>query len=284
MNLTSVASFASLKTGLNTTASASRDAMAARQEAKLKDAQSALQTLSTTKSTASDEKKAAAKQKVEEIKARIRMLKMAMPSDPRMAARMSAQLARELGAAVKAYAAAGGAATGMAPSTVAASEGTASDAASSSGTADIDARDAAAAEGAATAPEVKPDTNADTGAASGETKDGKDASAESRAAEDPYRKIIAAQEERAAIQSRQNESKRADSEFMTDVKRLATELKSIIAQAASKARQKSGGGSDPEVQAAQKAAAEMEKEISNATQSMSGSSGATAGIGISLTV
>jgi len=75
----------------------------------MKSAVTALESLKKSRTSVIEERKAAARQKIEQIKARIRMMRMSMPADPKAAAKMVAQLARELGAAVKAYASAGGA-------------------------------------------------------------------------------------------------------------------------------------------------------------------------------
>ena len=51
-------------------------------DARLNDARAAVETLKQRTSSASEEKKAAARKKIEEIKARLQMLQMAMIGDP----------------------------------------------------------------------------------------------------------------------------------------------------------------------------------------------------------
>ena len=115
MNLTSISGLSAMIGPASAPAAnnAANDAARLRQEAKVKDARAALETLKQRKTSADEDQKAAAKQKIEQLKARIRMMRMTMPADPKAAARMASQLARELGAAVKAYAAAGGSTAGM---------------------------------------------------------------------------------------------------------------------------------------------------------------------------
>lgn len=201
----------SVPTSLTLTADPSRAVTQAKDEQKLRAARAALQTYDKQRTEAADERKAIARKKAEDLKARIQMMKLSMPSDPKAAARVIAALARELGATVKAYGGAGG---GLdAGLTLVASE------------------------------TVTPET---TAAASDPGEDGADA-VESEAAgtpTDPYRQAIDAQEKRGAEMARRSESARADSEFATTVRGLMAELKAMALKARKDARE--AGDAPPE--------------------------------------
>lgn len=77
-----------------------------RREARLADAREAIETLKAARVSSRDVQKEMARRKLEEIKERIRMLKMTASMDPAGAARQIAALARELAGALKAYSAA----------------------------------------------------------------------------------------------------------------------------------------------------------------------------------
>jgi len=78
------------------------------------DSKRVLSQLQSSHSNINEQRKAAAQQKVDQLKARIQMLRMMAAVNPEAAAKMAKQLARELASAAKEYAAAsgGGASTG----------------------------------------------------------------------------------------------------------------------------------------------------------------------------
>jgi hypothetical protein len=218
----------------NPAAPSTRDPMQAQRETRLKEAKAALETMRQRSSSAADERKAAARKKVEDLKARIQMLKMTMPSDPKAAARMVAQLARELGAAVKAYGGSGGAMTDLA----------------SSASAGPPVAEASVAEGQAGAQAeasadivVPKDAPDDVGEEEGVSAKAADPDAKATPT-DPYRKAIEAQQTQAADQARKAEGVRADSEFVTTVKGLTADLKAMAKKAEADARRSGENGSE----------------------------------------
>ena len=256
-----------LSTAPTTPSTSALDAMRQRQEARAKDALTALQTLKSQKSSDNEEKKAAARKKVEDLKARIRSLRMTMVGNPEAMAKMAAQLARELGAAVKAYAAAGGSPAGMsAPATPAAdaSAGEASGAEASGAEGEAQAQAATAGAEAAAG---------DADETSGQYKAAQDASTRN----DPYRQVIERQQAQAAEQSRQNADKEADDKFASDVKGLVNELKAILRKAAEEAKRKGETSESPDQKTADKALAEIDDALGDIASPM-------AGLGFSLQV
>lgn len=245
-----------------TPSTASLDAVRQRKEARAKDALQVLQALKTRQSSANEDKKAAARKKVEDLKARIQSLRMTMVGNPEAMAKMAAQLARELGAAAKAYAAAGGSPAGMsatptpAPTPTADASAGAASGAEASGAGVGDAQ-VATAEGMAAD---------DTANASGEDASGKEASARI----DPYRQVIDRQQAQASEQARQNADKEADDKFVTDVKRLASELKAILRQAAEAAKRKGDPAESPDQKSAEKALAEVDAALEDIASPMAG--------------
>lgn len=226
----------SLITGLTSSLATSatpsaRDPLQAQREARLKEAKTALDTMRQQSSSAADQRKAPAKKKVEDLKARIQMLKMSMPSDPKAAARMVAQLARELGAAVKAYGGAGGSMTDLATGASTA---------------------APAAQGQANASEAQAGSQAEPSAdtAAEETGDSESASISTSdpnakaTPTDPYRKAIETQQSQTAEQARKAEGVKADSEFVTTVKGLMSDLKAMAKKAEADAKRSGENGSD----------------------------------------
>lgn len=213
-------------------------------DAKLNDARAAVESLKQRASNASEEKKALAKKKIEQIKARLQMLQMAMIGDPKAAARIAAQLARELGEAVKAYAAAGGSAAGMgAPATA----GTQSATEAVSGEVSGEAQSASPpAEGLA--------EDQGDGAAPGEEAAAKPAN--------PYQQAVDAAQTRINEAARRNGESQADREVLSEVKRLAAQIKAMARQAANKA---DGSAESDE---AERAVARMDREISDAVQAL----------------
>jgi hypothetical protein len=218
-------------------------------DARLNDARAAVESLKQRTSNASEEKKAAAKKKIEEIKARLQMLQMAMIGDPKGAARMAAALARELGAAVKAYAAAGGSTAGLGAASGAPATG------------------ALEAGGAEAAPE------AESGEVAAETSP-PEASAEATAEEaeaakasNPYQQAIDAAQVRINEQARRSGERQADRDTMDEVKRLAARIKAMAQRAKD----------TPEGDEAERAVAGMDREVQAAMRAMPD-------VGVALTV
>lgn len=200
-------------------------------DANLNDARAAVESLKQRTSSASEEAKAAAKKKIEQIKARLQMLQMAMIGDPKGAARMAAALARELGAAVKEYAAAGGS------------------------TAGLGAPEASGAEAApeAASGEVAPETSPPE--TSVEAPDGE---AETAKASNPYQQAIDAAQARINEQARRSGERQADRDTMDEVKRLAARIKAM----AQRAKDTPEGGE------VEQAVAGMEREVQAAMRAM----------------
>jgi len=209
-----------------------RQALAA---ARLNDARAAVESLKQRTSNASEEKKAAARKKIEEIKAWLQMLQMAMIGDPKGAARMAAALARELGAAVKAYAAAGGstASLGAASDTTTGGADVATD--TTSGEAQVEAADA------------------------GQPIPSEDRGAEISRSSNPYQQAIEASQSRIAEQARRSGELQADRDLLGEVRGLAARIKAM-AERASKG--------SPEGEEADRAVAGMEREVQAAVQAM----------------
>lgn len=209
-------------------------------DAKLNDARAAVESLKQRTSSASEEAKAAAKKKIEQIKARLQMLQMAMIGDPKGAARMAAALARELGAAVKEYAAAGGSAAGLGATSGASATGA------------IEASGAEAAPEAASveaAPEPSPPEM------SVEAPDGEAAAAK---ASNPYQQAIDAAQARIHEQARRSGERQADRDTMDEVKRLAARIKAMA----------QGAKDTPEGGEVERAVAGMEREVQAAMRAM----------------
>lgn len=228
-----------------------------RDKAKLDEARAALQALKSRPPTqAAEERKALARKKIDQLKARIRMLQMSASIDPKVTARMAAQLARELGAAVKAYAAAGGSTAELGVGAAGAAPATGETAAQ--GETDSAPSEGDAAEGATAIP-VDSDATA------------KDATADGRGAEDgkaadPYRKLIDEGNARSAALAKRTSESDADREFLTQAKGLANALKAALRQAQN--RQEAEALTPAERQAADKASADMDREIAEASASL----------------
>lgn len=220
-------------------ASAREERRQALADARLSDARAAVESLKQRSSSASEEKKAAAKKKIEEIKARLQMLQMAMIGDPKGAARMAAALARELGAAVKAYAAAGGSTAGLGAASGAPATG-----ASGTGGAEA-APEAASGEVAAAA--SPPEASAE------EAEE-----AEAAKASNPYQQAIDAAQARINEQARRSGERQADRDTMDEVKRLAARIKAMAQRAKD----------TPEGDEAERAVAGMDREVQAAVRAM----------------
>lgn len=221
-------------------ASAREERRQALADARLNDARAAVESLKQRTSNASEEKKAAARKKIEEIKARLQMLQMAMIGDPKGAARMAAALARELGAAVKAYAAAGGSTAGLGAASGAPATG-----ALEAGVAEA-APEAASGEVAAETP--SPETPA-----GGPTEE-----AEAAKASNPYQQAIDASQARINEQARRSGERQADRDTMDEVKRLAARIKAMAQRAKD----------TPEGDEAERAVAGMDREVQAAMRAM----------------
>ncbi|WP_292230642.1 hypothetical protein [Brevundimonas sp.] len=245
-----------------------------RAETKLRDAQSAVATLkqlnSAASSQASEQRKAAAKQRVDQLKARLQMLKMSGSVDPKVLA----QLARELKAAVKSYAGEGGSAAGLGGASVSASaaptDGASAQAPGADGEVSADPDAAQSAEHNAAQADV---------AASGDDragKDGKEAAAnpaDPRGETNPYRRMAQEAEVKFAEAARRGAATQADRDFLTEARSLANQIKSLAKSAASKtdpARQRDGAE-------AEKAAVEALKQVEDAGKDLGAS-------GVSITI
>lgn len=234
-------------TSLSLTTDGPRTAAQSRDEQRLRAAKAALQTYDQQRTEAAEERKAIARKKAEDLKARIQMLRMSMPSDPEAAARMIAALARELGAAVKAYGGAGGGLEAGLAATVPPATG-----------------ETVTAETTAVAPAPTTDSGEP---ATGETE---------AAPTDPYRQAAQAQQTRAAEQARRSESAKADSEFAAMVKSLMAELKAMARKAERDA--KSEGDPSPHDLSA------VDQTLQGIQSDLGAAGGALSGALVSLTV
>jgi len=232
---------------------AREDRRASAAEARLRDAQTAVETLKRRRSEASEERKALARRKVEQLKARLQALQSMASADPKGTGRLAAQLARELGAAVKAYAAAGGSASGLSAATA--------PAAPASPTVSGDA----ATTGEPGAAEVGPDGAGGARSENGEEKADGDPS-------NPYQQAIDAANAKAVEATRRGEESRADAEFSGEARRMAAQIKSLIRQALEKS---SDDASEPAAREAESAMAALERALADAD---------APGVGVSLLV
>lgn len=252
--LTSNLSSLALPTARGGSSSAGTNGAAGRDDARLKDALTALQSLKRPTSKASEEQKAAAAKKVEALKARIKMLRMSS-GNPASTAKAVAALARELGAAVKAYAAAGGgsAAVGLQP------------------TATPGPQDTGSAEAAEDA-EATDETEAETG-------EGERTPAAAHPS-DPYRKAQERLQADAAERARQNGSQEADAKFAAEAKGLAAELKAMLREAQQKAKRT---GDDRAMSADQRTADKALDQVTDAVADLTSPIGSV-GVGLSINV
>lgn len=197
-----------------------------RDQQKLRDARSAVETLKAGGANrtreAAEQRKAQARKKVEQLKALLRSMQMGAASNPKALA----QIARELKAAIKAYGGAGGSTTGMDAGTTA--DKTSSD---SSVTADGAASAAVTLGTEAVGKTCSPTTDDGSSETGGESsKDGGDA------ASDPYRRMAEAALARGAEVVRGAAEQDADREFLSSVRELAAILKSLAQRAAQEAK------------------------------------------------
>ncbi|MDQ1155356.1 hypothetical protein [Brevundimonas sp. SORGH_AS_0993] len=225
---------------------------------RLREAQSALATLKQRTSAASDARKAAAKQKVDQIRARLQMLKMTSPVDPKAVA----QLARELKAAVSAYAGTGGAPQDLADGTKAAAQTT---------QAEAQAGDSTVAASQQT-PNDQSGQTTTAGDAETDAKTGSEPDAEAEADKadktaatetNPYRRMAQEAEARTAETASRNAAAQADRDFLSEARRLADALKAL-------ARRPATARSDADDRAAKQAVAETQKAVEDASRTLGG--------------
>ncbi len=210
---------------------------------RLRDAKSALATLKQRTSNASDQKKAAAKQRVDQIKARLQMLKMSSPVDPKILA----QLARELKAAVRSYASAGGS-----PADLGAMPTQGVPASSDAATAD-------------TGVNVDESATAVTAAGQPGLLDAKSEATLKTPELNPYLRLAREVEDRFADASRHAAANQADRDFLTDVRRLANQIKSLAKPVASQKTDPTERHASDE---AEQAAGDTLKALSDAGQNL----------------
>lgn len=253
-------SLMSLLTARPASEGAREDRLKAAAEAKLRDAKAAVETLKQRRSQASEEHKAMARQKIEQLKARLQALKSMAAVDPKGTARMAAQLARELGAAVKAYAAAGGDTAGMDTSSTPAS---APDSAVS-GESGVEGETPADG-GASTVPEAPRAGSSAEGAEASKDEDEADGKSFN-----PYHQAIDQANARAAEISRRSSEKQADTDFLTEVRKLAAGIKQLVRQATEKAPGGDEALSPDEAREMKAKVADMDREIEQASAGLGG--------------
>lgn len=259
-----------------------REKAQARQKEKLKESKAAIETLKQIdiKHSAAEAQKAAALAKVARIKEQIQALRMTASVDPEGTARLAARLARELGQAVRAYASAGGSSADIGGGSSAAPVAQATTAPTESAPVEAAAPVETVA-ASATIPtavvatvSAKPATPA-TGEASQQNDDGArwadDASGTDKdARRDPYRQAIEANQQRVTDMALKAGEARANAEFVAEVKRLASELKSLIRQAARALETKDDPGGEAVADDAEAAVRSLEREIDGAVQAQGG--------------
>jgi hypothetical protein len=232
-----------------------------RASGRLRDAQSAVAALKKMNASASDQKKAAAKQRVDQLKARLEMLKMTSPLDPKALA----PLARELESAVSSYADAGGASGDLG---VTAMQAVAA--------APTDFQVSVNAEGGAdTHIQTAPKGPTSNGAYTDEDEkdslsDGKTEPVETN----PYQRVAREAQGRFAEASRRGAAAQADRAFLTDVRGLASQIKASAKHAATQ----NGGLHERRHADEADEAAEAIKAINDAAKALN------VGGGVSLTI
>lgn len=257
------ASLMSLLTARAPADSAREDRMSAAAEARLRDAKAAVETMKQRRSQASEERKAIARQKVEQLKARLQALRAMASVDPKGTARMAAQLARELGAAVKAYAAAGGTTTGMETGAAPAAD---AGAPAPGAEAEVGGAQATPGEAGTEAVAATDPAQAD-GEVDGEARGDKD---EGGAPANPYQQAIDEQKAQANETARRSAEKQADTDFMAEVRKLASELKALVRQAVEKKPDDKDAMSPGEAGDLRAMVADMDREIAQATADLGG--------------
>lgn len=268
--VSAVAARPATATSFSAVEDARAQALEKRRETRLADAKEAIETLKAARISSRDVQKEMARRKLEEIKERIRMLKMTASMDPAGTARQIAALARELAGALKAY----GAATaqgslqvstqvspgGQAPGPVV-DNGAHTDEGPGlvAGMAmSVQARSANSTEpGDTRAVRIDPDTR----------QPAKDPAAV-RASE-LYRQIQVSPEQgerERNLQARRAEAADAE-DFMRQVRDLAKTLKDILQKIEQAARAKGSSGRD-DVEDAEKSLGQLAQQIGFATASM----------------
>jgi hypothetical protein len=276
-------------TSFSAVAEARAQASETRRKTRLADAKQAIETLKSARVSSRDVQKEMARRKLDEIKERIRMLKMTASMDPAGAARQIAALARDLAGAIKAYSAAAGQRGTDAgdPGARAGREG--KDAASAEASGQVVSASTAPS-GGTDAPGIAADAlqsqpalpAAPASLQTPVTGDGaKDPGSEggegSRTERDPaalraselYRQIQSSPERaerEKGLQVRKAEAKDAE-DFMREVRDLAKTLKDILQKIAEAA--KAGGKSGAQdVEDAEKSLGQLAQEIGFATATL----------------
>jgi hypothetical protein len=237
-----------------------------RSAAKLRDARSAVETLKRRNAAGADdareERKAAAKKKIDEIKARIRMLQISGSVDPKVLA----QLARELKSAVKMYGGSGGA-SGM----VGGEQAGASPVATNTDTTISTAPAGGEAEGADVQTAVEDVELADDDMSADGTKNPEAA----KSNDNPYQRMAEKAQADAGEQSRRGAAQQADRDFLSDVRNLANQIKTMAKRAQHQAE------TDPALRRDADDAAQAATEAMRAAENAGRDLGAA---GVSLTV
>jgi len=228
------------------------DAVAAQ---KLQAAKDAAATLKQAKSSQNDTTKAQAKQAVEQLRERIKMLRMMCAGDPKALAKMVASLSKELAAAVKQYAAAGGTETvstevapadSSAATPASADKPSAEDASAASDTPSADAESAAAPQAA--------------------DKSAAPQSPEAAQKTDAYQKMVAGLEKQSQLLSAKSAEAKDTNDFMKEVRGLANQLKTYLKHATAH-MDKAQQATNPDAADAEKALKEIDKTINDAAAS-----------------
>ena len=146
---------------------------------------------------------------------------------------------------------------------------------SASGAAPVAAGDAAAAASADAGAQAQAGQgqaqSTDTGASEDAASDGETAAGDEAKSANPYQQAIDEQKSQAAEMSRRNGEKRADSEFMADVRRMAAELKGMIRRATEQAKAGEDDSLSPhEARELDGAAADLDKAIQQAGTDLGG--------------
>ena len=220
---------------------------------RLTEAKRALKTLEQVRKSAveGDGVKQAAREKVEQLKERLKNLRMFGGSP-----REIAQLAKELAQAVKSYASAGGSAADIGGSASdsggAGAEAASSESGGATGEAAAHAAGAPAPTEAAGEPAIE-EQGADTD---------RTTPTDEQSTQNPYQKALDAQREADGRSARSDSDDQADREFMTAAKLLAKQIKQMARDAARKP------GATPEAKEAAKAADAAEQAVSAAERQL----------------
>jgi len=276
-------------TSFSAVSEARAQASETRRKTRLADAKQAIETLKSARVSSRDVQKEMARRKLDEIKERIRMLKMTASMDPARAARQIAALARDLAGAIKAYSAAAGQRSADAKDPVARAgrEGTDASGAEASGQA-VSAHTALSGgtdESGVTADalEAQPSLLAAPSflqmpmTGDGVVDPGSEGGLGSRSERDPaalraselYRQIQSSPERaerEKSLQVRKAEAKEAE-DFMREVRDLAKTLKDILQKIAEAAKARGKSGAE-DVEDAEKSLGQLAQEIGFATATL----------------